>query len=1033
MLNKLTEYGDTITLTPQSGVQFVEYGFDVGKTPRFTRSFIERQGDKKTGSEEVEYTLLPNWDDGDTNAEPPHAVGPSDDEYDITKQRALDVFMGKWVPVPFLRIEPGRDRFGNETYARGPMDWVRVRVVETRDAHGDSENTHRVVFAFDTSLLEQRPNRPYLGVTPQDAQQTESFRFVYRLNDIAGFLSNVVEQPESGGKFTDTQAWLKIWLETIFRDSKKAQYPNRPLRAEDFPHKLEHIALYITLIGFIAQTVEPAKITLIDTVSADPDVAPIDVDLILDIGNARTCGLLIQSFPNDDSTDLNRSLALELRNLAAPEIVYRDPFESHVELVQAEFGPEDLARHSGRSRAFFWPSFVRLGVEAAQLRAESEGTESMTGLSSPKRYLWDVEPVTQNWRMRTSTDDSDLRPLIERSIYRYVNNRGDVLEQIESDRRTLGLRPLPEHLESADSLRFSRSSFFTFMTLEIISQAMMMINNPGVRRRDREKDSPRRLRRIIMTIPSATPVQEQRILRSRAEAALKLFWSLMGWNSETLGIYKQPEVHTSWDEASSVHLVYLYGEVTQKLGGSIEVLFDFLGKDRIRTDYQGTALSTTPERSLRIASIDIGGGTTDLMVTTYFQRDNQALIPVQNFREGFRKAGDDLVKLTIERAVIPAIEAHLSACGIAYARDLLREQFSDDKPGMTQADKHLRRHFVLRYLRPVALGILAACEEMGSGTRGVPSRPYTSFFPEGEFSRRSGRRILDYLETIAVERGAKGFSLADVSVPVDPSIVAECISAAFEKVFVNIAEAVNKLDADVVLLTGRPSCLPGVVSLFANQLGIGVHRIVPVSAYRVGNWYPFRQTARDLIADPKTTAVVGGMLCALAAGQLTNFTMYTDGLTMRSTARFIGEIRQDGVIPVEKTYFSEVDLDSRPAEGTEAELVFNTAARLGYRQLSRVDWVSTPLYRLRFKPGVDVSSVKRPINVTLERKSIEVEEDASSLKIMHGEATSEEFRITNAEDANGRMVARLLDLKFDTSPVGTDGVYWLDSGILTIA
>jgi hypothetical protein len=169
----------------------------------------------------------------------------------------------------------------------------------------------------------------------------------------------------------------------------------------------------------------------------------------------------------------------------------------------------------------------------------------MTGLSSPKRYLWDVEPVTQNWRVRSSSG-TDLRPLIERSIYKHVNSRGDVLDQVRADQKTFGLKVLPIDLESADSIRFSRSSFFTFMVLEIICQAMAMINNPGVRRRDREKDSPRRLRRIIMTIPSATPVQEQRIIRSRTEAALKLFWLLMGWTSATPGVPRLPAVHTSW-------------------------------------------------------------------------------------------------------------------------------------------------------------------------------------------------------------------------------------------------------------------------------------------------------------------------------------------------------------------------------------------------------------------------------------------------------------------------------------------------------
>ncbi|GLR46089.1 hypothetical protein GCM10007880_66070 [Mesorhizobium amorphae] len=40
------------------------------------------------------------------------------------------------------------------------------------------------------------------------------------------------------------------------------------------------------------------------------------------------------------------------------------------------------------------------------------------------------------------------------------------------------------------------------------------------------------------------------------------------------------------------------------------------------------------------------------MVTTYFQTGYVALFPDQNFREGFRIAGDDLLKVVIERLVI---------------------------------------------------------------------------------------------------------------------------------------------------------------------------------------------------------------------------------------------------------------------------------------------------------------------------------------------------------------------------------------------
>jgi hypothetical protein len=1033
VLNKLTDYGDTITLVPQSGIQFVEFAFDLAQAEKFSRNFIERPiGEKPDGSGQKEYTLIPNWNDDDLKAEPPHIPGSLDDEYSVSRDKALEVFLGHWVPVPFLRIDPGRDAYNRERFADGPVDWVRMRITETRKAYGDKEASHRIVFAFDTTLVEQRLNRPYLGISRADAQQAESFRFAHLLKDTAVFMSNK-SAPQAGGPVVDSQSWLIDWLEVIFKDYKQRMRPNpsRSLRPEDFPHALEHVASYMTLVQFLAHVVNIAKITLIDTVSDDPRVSPINVDLVLDVGNSRTCGLVIQNFPNDSSVDLNRSLILELRDLAEPNLSYREPFESHLELVHAEFGPEYLAKKSGRSRAFFWPSLVRLGPEAARYRSESEGTEAMTDLSSPKRYLWDVNPVSQTWRFR-NVENPEIQPLVQRSIYKYVNNRGDVLEQLEADRRSLKLRILPEDQECAELLRFSRSSFFTLMVLEIVAQAMMMINSPGSRRRDREKDTPRRLRNIVLTIPTATPVQEQRIIRSRAEAAIKLLWSLMEWEGKP-GAPPMPEVNTSWDEASSVQLVYLYGEISQKLGGNIRTLFDLMGRKRQRTDRDGTITSQELEQSLRIASVDIGGGTTDLMVTTYFQRDNRALEPVQNFREGFRRAGDDLLKLVIEHAVIPALEGHLTASGVINARTLLKYRFADDSPGMSEADKYLRRQFVLRLLRPVALGVLKAAEDNAAAAKPAYAVPFSSFFAAGDPQLAPNSRIAAYLQDYARQQGGVNFRLTDVQVSIDPSIVDNCVRAAFESIFSNIAEAIFKLDADVVLLTGRPSCLPSVVSLFRNQYPVPVDRIVPVRDYRVGNWYPFRQVGRSLIDDPKTTAVVGGMLCTLANNKLTNFTLYTGGLVMRSTARYIGEMLNDGRIEDESLYFSDMNLDDATPAPSEKDVVYRSPVRIGYRQLARADWVASPLYRLQMRSGEHARTWRPPINVTIARKSLEVDDDASETAIMNSEATSEEFLIETAEDAGGSSVKRLMELKFDTSPSGSpDGLYWLDSGILKI-
>src|SRR2546430_11333825 len=59
--------------------------------------------------------------------------------------------------------------------------------------------------------------------------------------------------------------------------------------------------------------------------------------------------------------------------------------------------------------AFFWPSLVRVGPEAARFRERVEGTEGTSGMSSPKRYLCDVEPVNQEWRFQPSDKTGEGR------------------------------------------------------------------------------------------------------------------------------------------------------------------------------------------------------------------------------------------------------------------------------------------------------------------------------------------------------------------------------------------------------------------------------------------------------------------------------------------------------------------------------------------------------------------------------------------------------------------------------------------------
>ncbi|MBF4212915.1 virulence effector protein, partial [Pseudomonas donghuensis] len=66
-----------------------------------------------------------------------------------------------------------------------------------------------------------------------------------------------------------------------------------------------------------------------------------------------------------------------------------------------------------------------------------------------------------------------------------------------------------------------------------------------------------------------------------------------------------------------------------------------------------------PGRALRVASIDIGGSTTDMAITHYQLDDgsgnNVKITPQLLFREGFKVAGDDTLLDVIQRYVLPAL------------------------------------------------------------------------------------------------------------------------------------------------------------------------------------------------------------------------------------------------------------------------------------------------------------------------------------------------------------------------------------------
>ena len=234
----------------------------------------------------------------------------------------------------------------------------------------------------------------------------------------------------------------------------------------------------------------------------------------------------------------------------------------------------------------------------------------------------------------------------------------------------------------------------------------------------------------------------------------------------------------------------------------------------------------------------------------------------------------------------------------------------------------------------------------------------------------------------------------------------------------SLCEIVHLYNCDVLLLTGRPSRLPGVQSLFRALLPLSPDRILTLHEFRAGPWYPFNRQGR--VDDPKTTAAVGAMLCVLGQGRLPNFFFRANALRSYSTVRYVGLLDQNMIIKAENVYFGDVDLDNPDYELPDLPLEMRGVMHLGYRQLAVDRWGASPLYVLDFADE--------------EARERLYREDGGVflvyLEQVRG-ADAERFKVKRIETSSGRAVRKTaVTLKLNTlTDIGLgDDSHWLDSG-----
>lgn len=943
-------------------------------------------------------------------------------------QCALDCIENHWLPMPVFE----KDNAGGFVF--GPVNWARLKLVPISNIKNCRH--YKAVWAFDTASA-----FGYTSGSRPSFYQGESekhFSLCHDFDRLLDFFSKDM-----------SCEWVDNYVAELIHGGKTYAEMQSPEEGEAST-RFRYLIYYMTVICYLSKIGAAPDITLYSD-SSDEKL----VDLVLDIGNSRTCGVL---FENGDFTKVEM---LSLRDLSEPWKVYPKPFDMRLAFHHAQFGHID-----SETNQFEWKSFLRIGDEATKLIYKSRPTdgvsEKTTNYSSPKRYLWDNKQFHGQWDFLKTDDDEDA------GLNKYIYIKG-LSEQFDSD----------GSLRTSDNggifSSFSRRSLMTFVMIEIIQQAKCQINSYEFRAKHADIDIPRKLNKIIITCPTAIPKAEQVTLRKCAEDA---YIALL--RSDNPKLYYQPYKADDWfgmisiipsvrdlttskhpspvnndnkdwgyDEASCCQFVYLFAEITKRYMNNCNLFFDLYG--HVRQEFLEDGYN---QKSLTVGSIDMGAGTTDLMICSYkYEKGNSTrLTPVPLFWDSFYYAGDDFLEEVVRQTIIegaqtetgtqfvgPIFNAVCSAYmslpdddfldaldvrnAIMFPSDMsdsdkqrlkysiasratserIHNFFGKDKALMDFKSRLMRQDFNTQIAVPMAIKFL----DLLQNGRQRMILGYSDFFPDLE----PASFILEHFNKhFSLSRKGKSYvniNFKEIRWIYDPSQLSEIIVPKLEPLIRQLSKVLKKYHCDIVLLAGKPMSLKFITDLFLNMKMYPVtpDRLIRLNEYRVGEWYPFAD-GLGYFKDQKSLVAVGAMIGYLSAnGGLDGFHMDVSRLKkdMVSTSKYIG--------PYNCNNQSVTSILLSPEANSASFEVHGFPFYFGCKRLPAETYQARPLYCLNLLDGTDLNSISFPLKVTITRN---YSQDREALKVM------------SIVDSLGRPATG--KVSFNVQSLANEGTYWLDKG-----
>ena len=890
-----------------------------------------------------------------------------------------------WLPLPYFRKKTSRK------FDSAPFNWARIRL--KREKSDKQEVCYTILMAFDTRSKYEADKYKENPVFPD--MYAEEMEFALCDNEMQ--LMDFCAEKEAG--YIEERLRRLAWpnIESISKIKGRNE------------RKMGYIAAYVFLMDYLAQRKLLPSVRLFK----DEGVPCKDIDMVVDIGNSRTTALLVE-----DSHDFNQIRPLELVDYTNPVHydeagsprlrVYSEPFDMRLVFRKADFGSFGLSD----SRQFVYPSLVRLGLEANYLMHKItgmyEGRESMSTYSSPKRFLWDGKKSTEEWRFLVLPGEVDDHVLSLKGITDQLDSTGNL-----SVDRSGGV-----------SHHYSRRTLMTFSFLEMLVQARVQVNSDTYRRDRGDLGKPRRIKRIIITCPTAMSKKERDALHGCARDAVQL---LSGFESDGHEAGKKPvlvievvpgensEGGKEWyyDEATCAQLVYMYGEIGYKYKGCCQEFFDLYGQK-----------GEDGKQALTVGTLDIGAGTTDLMISRYTYRDDGLVVlaPEPMFYDSFYFAGDDMLKEMILKLMLldeenSAFRKKMKALSSQAYRQQMKDFFGPNHNGQTALERRLRGEFNLQYSIPLMCHFL---ELLKNGVRNHVVR-FSDVFADTP----PNPQVMEEF------RKKFGIDIAALDWEFDSQRVSDVIRESMEPLLKQIATIMFAKACDIVLLSGRPASLPPIRDVLLKYYPVSPNRLILLNGYYVGEWYPFGNNT-GCILNPKTVVAMGGVIgyYASAFSNLDTFSLDLGklGNGLDSTVRF-----------VKKTQEMQLDAYILTPEKNRGELKVNKLPEyLTVKQIGKDFYQGRVLYTIDFDEAKMAARISRGLELESSDGKVlaAVKERVEKLRkkmpftvtLFREPMQWEDVFVERVVDKDGDEIPEN-EIDINIQSLGVEGRYWLDSGV----